>query len=62
VEILCRHAELPQLMLALCATSGFSSRLNRRQQERHQHADHGDHNQKLNQGESAAKSGRRAWH
>jgi hypothetical protein len=43
--VLHRYANLAEIIGALRATSCFACRLNCRQQERHENADDGNHNQ-----------------
>ena len=43
--VLNRQPDLLQMIHALAAARRFAGRLNRRQQERHQHADDRDHDQ-----------------
>ena len=42
------------LLLHLRAAGGFAGGLHRGQEQRHQHADDGDHHQQFHQGEAAA--------
>jgi len=50
--VLHRQAELSQMACALGAPGGFAGRLDRRQQEGHQHADDPDHHQQLDDREA----------
>ncbi len=54
VVVVHRQADLLQVVRALRATSGLTSGLNGRQQERDEHADDGDHDQKLDEGKALA--------
>ena len=46
-----RNPQLPKLALALRPPPRLARGLHRGQQQRHQHADDGDHHQKLDEGE-----------
>ena len=55
VELVDRDALLLQVVDALRAAGRFARGLHRRQQQRHQNADDGDHHQQLDQGEAAPR-------
>jgi hypothetical protein len=46
-----READLPQVVLARGSTGGFAGRLHRRQEQAHERADNGDHDQQFNERE-----------
>ena len=47
--VLHRQAHLLEIVLALSAARGLAGRLHRRQQQRNQNSDNGDHDQQLDQ-------------
>src|SRR4051812_19525916 len=51
--ILQSEADLLQMIAALHSSSGFAGRLNRRQQQRDEHADDGNHHQQLDESKTA---------
>jgi hypothetical protein len=54
VAMMERDPDLAEVILALRHTGGFSRRLDRWQQEGHEHPDYGNHDQQFDQGKSAA--------
>ena len=52
VVIVHGDAELLEVVDALGAAGRFAGRLNRRQQQRHQDANNGDHHQELDEGKT----------
>jgi hypothetical protein len=56
METMQRQAELTHFIRALNAASGFTSCLDGRQQEGYQDANDGDHDEQLNEGETASRA------
>ena len=53
VVVMHRERQLLEVILAGCAVGGLAHLLDGWQQQAHEHRNHGDHNQQLDQGESA---------
>ena len=51
-----RQAHLPEVVFALAGRARLAGRLNRRQQQRHQHPHDGDHHQQFDQGKTMSNS------
>jgi len=61
MEIVCRQADLPQIVRALCTPRRLAGTLHGRQQQRHQDPDDANHYQQLDEGEPPPLRESRSW-